>query len=684
MIKGLVFFFIRIRLLQILLLTGMNLFMLSNSQAQEEDHLIELSLEQLLNVEVSTPSRQNQKSSAAPASISVITAEEIRTYGYRTLADVLNSVRGIYMSHDHIYDYIGVRGFSRPGDFSSRVLLMIDGYRVNENVFDQSFYGQDFLLDIDLIKRVEIIRGPSSSVYGSNALLGVVNVITRSAQDIGQAEAALGVGDNRDVKTRASMGRRLDNGMSLLLSATAYHHRGESLQLEEPEFNNATSQFGHVPNSLDQTKSQSLFARISQDNWQFQTAHVKRDKGNPVGFNGTLTTVPGSNFIDQQGQFGLRYLNQLDDDRNLSARIYYGYYNYRANSLLLDSQSQMYTSRDEAQGRWWGSELAYITPLNAQHTLTTGVDAQFNTRQNQRNYDYTPTYIPYLNDAQHSQRIGVYMQDDYQINSTLSLSAGLRADKFTQLETETSPRLALIYQPNTTHTWKLLYGTAFRAPNAYERNYSLPDIFVANPKLTPEHIRTLELIHERYLSPVTKATGSLYGYQIKNLIDQGTFFDGTQNLAQFQNKGSAKGQGLELELEHQWHNGARIRGSVTRQLVQADNGSTLTNSPPWQFKLNASAPILETGWRAALEVQSMGSRLSSDSNGNNTVSSSYARSNLTLRIPLFGNGTEWSLSVYNLFNRHYGDPVGADAAIPSRSMLGQDRRSWMGRVVMHF
>lgn len=684
MMKGLRHFFNRIRLLQALLLAGISLLMPAPGQAQEDESLMDLSLEQLLNVEVSTPSRQNQKSSAAPASISVITAEEIRTYGYRTLADVLNSVRGIYMSHDHIYDYIGVRGFSRPGDFSARVLLMIDGYRVNENVFDQSFYGQDFLLDIDLIKRVEIIRGPSSSVYGSNALLGVVNVITRSAQDIGQAEAALSVGDNRDVKGRASMGRRLDNGMSLLLSATTYHNRGESLQLEEPEFNNAASQFGRVPNGLDEIKSQSLFARIAQGNWQFQTAHVKRDKGNPVGFNGTLTTVPGSNFIDQQGQFGLRYVNQLDDDRNLSARIYYGYYNYRANSLLLDSQSQIYTSRDEAQGRWWGSELTYITPLNSQHTLTTGVDAQFNTRQNQRNYDYIPTYIPYLNDERHSQRIGAYVQDDYQINRTLSLSAGLRADKFTQIDTEISPRLALIFQPESTRTWKLLYGTAFRAPNAYERNYSLPDIFVANPKLMPEHIRTLELIHERYLSPVTKATSSIYGYQIKNLIDQGIYFDGTQNLAQFQNMGGAKGKGLELELEHQWHNGARIRGSVTRQLVQADNGSTLTNSPPWQFKLNASTPILETGWRVALEVQSMGRRLSSDSNGNSTASSSFARSNLTLRSPLFGNGTEWSLSVYNLLNRRFSDPVGADAAIPSRSMLVQDGRSWIGRVVIHF
>lgn len=680
--KGLLIFFTRIRWLQAFMLVTMNLLM--PAQAQEDESLMDLSLEQLLNVEVSTPSRHKQKSSAAPASISVITAEEIRTYGYRTLADVLNSVRGIYMSHDHIYDYIGVRGFARPGDFSSRVLLMIDGYRVNENVFDQSFYGQDFLLDIDLIKRVEIIRGPSSSVYGSNALLGVVNVITRSASDIGRAETAFSMGDNRDVKGRASMGKQLDNGMSLLLSATAYRNRGESLQLEEAEFNNPANQFGRALSSLDQTKSQSLFARIAQGNWQFQTAHVKRDKGNPIGYNGTLTTVPGSNFIDQQGQFGLRYVNQFDDDRNLSARIYYGYYNYRANNLLLDDQSQIYTSRDEAQGRWWGSELTYITPLNSQHTLTTGVDAQFNTRQNQRNYDDTPTYIAYLNDARHSQRIGAYLQDDYQINRTLSLSAGLRADKFTQIDTEISPRLALIFQPDTARTWKLLYGTAFRAPNAYESHYSLPDIFVANPKLVPEHIRTLELIHERYLSPVTKATGSIYGYQIKNLIDQGIYFDGTQNLAQFQNMGGAKGKGLELELEHQWHNGARIRGSVTRQLVQADNGSTLTNSPPWQFKLNASTPILETGWRAALEVQSMGRRLSSDSNGNSTASSSFARSNLTLRSPLFSNGTEWSFSLYNLLNRRFSDPVGADAAIPSRSMLVQDGRSWFWRVVIHF
>src|SRR6266545_1824932 len=97
--------------------------------------LTQLSLENLLDTPVYTASRFNQKSSNAPSSVTVVTAADIKTYGYRTLADVLRSVRGMYVTYDRIYNYIGVRGFSPPGDYNTRLLVMVDGYRVNDPVF---------------------------------------------------------------------------------------------------------------------------------------------------------------------------------------------------------------------------------------------------------------------------------------------------------------------------------------------------------------------------------------------------------------------------------------------------------------------------------------------------------------------------------------------------------------------
>ena len=111
-----------------------------------------------------------QKLEDAATSITVVTAEEIQKHGYRTLAEVLRSVRGFYVINDRNYSYVGVRGLSKPGDYNARILFLIDGHRVNDNIFDGAYVGTGFPIDIDLIERIEIIRGPNSSVYGTGSI----------------------------------------------------------------------------------------------------------------------------------------------------------------------------------------------------------------------------------------------------------------------------------------------------------------------------------------------------------------------------------------------------------------------------------------------------------------------------------------------------------------------------------
>ena len=89
-----------------------------------------------------------------------MTAEDIRRFGYTSLADVLRGVRGLYVTNDRNYTYIGVRGFLRPGDYTTRVLVLIDGHRLNDNVYDSGSVGRESMLDVELIDRVEVIRGP--------------------------------------------------------------------------------------------------------------------------------------------------------------------------------------------------------------------------------------------------------------------------------------------------------------------------------------------------------------------------------------------------------------------------------------------------------------------------------------------------------------------------------------------
>src|SRR5262249_27237518 len=153
-------------------------------------------------------SKYEQKVTEAPASVTIVTADEIKKYGYRTLADILQSVNGFYVTSDRNYSYLGIRGFSRPADYNTRVLVLQDGHRLNDNVYDEAYIGTESPLDVDLIDRVEIIRGPSSSLYGTNAFLGVINVITKRGRDIKGAEVSTEIGSYNSYKGRFTYGNR--------------------------------------------------------------------------------------------------------------------------------------------------------------------------------------------------------------------------------------------------------------------------------------------------------------------------------------------------------------------------------------------------------------------------------------------------------------------------------------------
>jgi len=167
-------------------------------------------------------SKFQQKVTEAPSSITIITADEIQKYGYRTLSDVLQSVPGFYVTNDRNYSYVGMEGISRPTDYNTHLLIMIDGHRINDNVFNGAYVGTEAILDVDLIERVEIIRGPGSSLYGTNAFLGVINIISKRGRDLKGAEVSADAGGLQTYRGRATYGQQYASGLELLLSGTYY------------------------------------------------------------------------------------------------------------------------------------------------------------------------------------------------------------------------------------------------------------------------------------------------------------------------------------------------------------------------------------------------------------------------------------------------------------------------------
>src|ERR1700681_367851 len=199
------------------------LLLAPSRDAGAQQPLSDLSLEELMSLDagrVFGASARLQSATEAPASVSFITAEEIVRYGYRTLADILRGVRGMYVTDDRNFSYLGTRGFGNPGDYNSHILLLVNGHRVNDNVYGQAEIGAEFGIDPALFERVEIIRGPASSLYGNSAFFAVINVITKSGASLDGASLTVEDGTLGTELTRASFGRRFASGLDMAVSGT--------------------------------------------------------------------------------------------------------------------------------------------------------------------------------------------------------------------------------------------------------------------------------------------------------------------------------------------------------------------------------------------------------------------------------------------------------------------------------
>src|SRR6185437_11304277 len=257
--------------------------------AQTTD-LSQASLEELLNIKVTTASSYLQSAEIAPSLVTVVTANEIQKYGYRTLADILRSVGGFYVTYDRNYSNVGVRGFNRPGDYNTRILLLVNGHRMNDSVYELAYVGTEFLLDVDLIDRVEVIRGPSSSLYGTNAFFAVINVITKRGAQLNGAELSSAAASFNTYKGRASYGKQFQP-FELLLSGTYYTSAGQNLFF--PEFNTPENNFG-VAAQGDDDRSRNLFGELSIRKLTLRAAYVEREKGIPTAAFGEIFNNPAS------------------------------------------------------------------------------------------------------------------------------------------------------------------------------------------------------------------------------------------------------------------------------------------------------------------------------------------------------------------------------------------------------
>ncbi|MFN6997271.1 MAG: TonB-dependent receptor plug domain-containing protein, partial [Aquincola tertiaricarbonis] len=431
-------------------------------------------------------SKRDEDLATAPGAAMVRTGGEILAQGYRTLGEVLESMPGVHLRYDRAYSYVGLRGITRPGDYTSRLLVLVDGVRANDALYESASMDREFPIDVSLIDRVEFIPGPGSALYGSNAVAGVVNVITRSPAQLAGAQAGLAVGSERQRRLTASWGGTLGAGR-LLLGAATEHRAGGTLHYAE--YATEDNPRGRVQGQ-DGERADKLFAKLQQGGLSLSLAVSQRRKELPTGAYDATFGTPAP-WTDSYVTLGAAYTRSLGPEAALDVLLNHSRYGFDSTALYGDDGD--FYSRNRNDARWLGGELRWRWSGLAGHRITLGVEGQRNYRQriDLDNLEAGEPSAATFSGTAH--RVGLYANDEWTLRPGLQLTLGLRTDRRTDGSNGLSPRLGASWAATPAWTFKWLTGQAYREPNFSELYYE--DEVQRRPQaLRVEALRSNELV----------------------------------------------------------------------------------------------------------------------------------------------------------------------------------------------
>ncbi len=629
-----------------------------------------LTLEELLQVKVQGAALHPQTLRDAPASVTIITAEDIRKYGYRTLGEALASVRGFYVTDNRTYETVGVRGFNSPGDYSSHVLVMVNGHNMTDNIFDyQLFFGNDFPIDMNLIKQIEIIRGPSSALYGSNGIFATINIVTKPPEEAGPASVTTTFDSFGEKKAQVMGAAPLGKNGNILLSGSLFNNAGES-PLYFPEFNTPRNNYGNAVN-MNTERGYHLFSSLTWRNWTITAAFSGDDKLQPISWGPTIFNNRGTQNSDVRNFVDAAYTRQFRRG-TLIWRTYYDEQQYRgrfAYPLNPDdpSASAVEDNRQFDDGRWIGSELTYRVDFRALGALTGGVEEKVDLRALQTVQDVSPVPLQFLNVNKRDRNLALFLQDEKKLFRDWTLDLGVRIDKSDYRADFLSPRAALIYQPHSGWTYKFLYGRSFRNPSAFQLFDADGLSDVANPAARPEKIDTVEIDVERKIGKRLNLLTAAYGYWLHGFLEAVPVDNG---LLQYQNVGSVHAKGVEIELNGRPFSWLEATASYALQrTIDDSDGGVLENSPQHLAKLRFAVPAghkfeLSSGMQYISSVLTLAG----------ATTAPFYLADLTLTSRHLLRNFDFRLGVRNAFNENYSEPIALNPMVdtmrqPGRSIL---------------
>ena len=626
----------------------------------------------------------------APASITVITAEEIRGFGYTTLAEALSSVRGLYTTYDRDYATLGVRGFSSPGVYNSRVLVLSDGHVMNEASQGNSFIGHEFDTDLSDVERIEVVRGPGSVLYGSAAFFAVVNVVHRTpARGFhGEANGTAGtLGENIGSATASVAGE----------SAWAWVRGGGVTKGGDPFFVNPGD--GTVAKDLDREKSGHVDLRAHAGDFTLSASYNSRRKDLPTASYDTVFGGAGTFTRDSRGYIQGEFEHAFDSGVAVDVRAAYDAVRYNG-SWNYAGRPQGVLGSDSDTEDWATAEARIRLPEMAGHRIFAGGEFQSRWRIDLNSIvpgtaDGTvpATYFANYNDGtglgtpdpvvpNAETVVSGYLGDDWRISKRVQLDAAVRVDQYIdnfpaasteeQQKPAFNPRVALLLQPYEAGRTKLLFGRAFRYPGFYERYFTDYGVSTVRPStpLAPEVVYSGEVEHAHQFTDEISVTLAGYVSEMRDLIRIGSP-SGQPDISQYQNRQfPVHAAGGEVEVRWQAGPGWIFSGWYSYSVVRDDggkawfSGAPLSNSPSSTGAVRALVPLVPQSLSISTEVTYGGPR--------NSIDGVPIGEQLMWNLGLSGEyaryGLRYGAFVYNLLDQRVALPAGPEIAFPDHAV----------------
>jgi len=565
------------------------------------------------DVVVGAAKREQSLGSVASA-VTVISGDRIRRFGYRTVGEAVGAVAGAYLVDNRLSYSIGIRGLQIPGDFNTRLLVLIDGATVTEAWGEFAGVGYDALVSIDEVARIEVIRGPVSSVYGTNAFFGIINIVTRGEAETPRAWAQTAVNSINGVTLGAGFATG-DVHRQLRGSVHAMDRFGDTTTLDAPDLagRKLTGDGSSAVSAALAGAYDGSFAQIRAYRYNRQSPFAPYDvdpNGRPYEQHDTQLLVEGG------------HTRELSERLTLAGRIYGNFYQFNdsaatTGSSPLDTKGTAQVFGTELRGRY---EIIAPNKLG----ITAGAEASYNhTQSTARTEDGDPTRVtdnPFVYDVE-----GTYAELDGQPASWLSFTGGvrhdLRYDHNTKLTNRVSPRLALFLAEPDRYGVKLLYAEGFRNPSAFEGVFDDLSDFVPNPNIDAERIRSFEAV--AWAKPRSGLSLRLSGFywRVYGAIEQRPLMDGSprDGQLQFQNVGDYVSQGVEAEASYRDSRGWYAFGGFAFTHVgfaaKQDDGTLgpvaygdVANAPQITASAGVSTPKLVDRIHVSTEVVALGER----------------------------------------------------------------------------